>query len=65
MRVLSIFPGRTATPMQERIFQAEGKEYRPERLLQPEDVAESVVNALRLPENAEVTDIHLRPAIKH
>lgn len=41
IRVLSIFLGRTATPMQEEVHRLEGKPYRPERLLQPEDVAET------------------------
>ncbi len=64
VRVLSAFVGRTATPMQAAIHKAEGKEYRPERLLQPEDVASVVINALRLPRTAEVTDIDIRPMQK-
>jgi short-subunit dehydrogenase len=64
IRVISIFPGRSATPMQEQIFQQEGKPYRPEWLLQPEDVAETVVHLLQLPPTAEVTDIVMRPAVK-
>jgi NADP-dependent 3-hydroxy acid dehydrogenase YdfG len=50
--------------MQERIFRAEGKLYRPDLLLQPDDVASVVVNALGLPRTAEVTDISIRPMIK-
>jgi hypothetical protein len=42
----------------------EGKEYRPERLLQPEDVAAIVVAALDLPRTAEVTDIAIRAMTK-
>ena len=64
IRVLSIYPGRTATPMQASIFEAEGRPYVPERLLQPEDVAEMVAAALGLPRTAEVTDIHIRPMRK-
>ena len=64
VRVLSVFPGRTATPRQERIHAGEGREYRPERLLQPADVASVVVCALELPRTAEVTDISLRPFLK-
>src|SRR4029079_11413610 len=56
VRVPSVYPGRTATPRQARIHEWEGKEYRPERLLQPEDVAAIVVAALELPRTAEVTD---------
>jgi NADP-dependent 3-hydroxy acid dehydrogenase YdfG len=64
VRVLSIFPGRTATPRQERIFQSEGKTYHPNLLLQPEDVATVVINALSLPRSAEITEISIRPMIK-
>jgi NADP-dependent 3-hydroxy acid dehydrogenase YdfG len=64
IRVLSVYLGRTATEMQERIHTLEGRPYRPEFLLQPEDVAAVVVNALALPHSAEVTDIHIRPMIK-
>ena len=65
IRVLSVFPGRTATPMQAEIFAAEGRPFEPDRLLQPADVAEMVVAALSLPRTAEVTDIHIRPMQKN
>lgn len=64
VRVLSVYPGRTATPRMEAIFQMEGKEYRPELLLQPEDIGEAVINALMMPLTAEVTNINIRPRIK-
>jgi NAD(P)-dependent dehydrogenase (short-subunit alcohol dehydrogenase family) len=59
IRVLSIFPGRTATPMQRERYRLEGLEYRPERLLQPEDVAAAVLSAFK--SQGEVTDLELRP----
>jgi NAD(P)-dependent dehydrogenase (short-subunit alcohol dehydrogenase family) len=61
VRVLSIFPGRTASAMQEEIHRLEGRPYRPRRLLQPEDVAATVVHALCLPRTAEITDLQVRP----
>jgi len=64
VRVTSVYPGRTATPMQEQVSASEGKPYRPERLLQPEDVARIVVGVVSLPATAEVTEIHVRPAQK-
>jgi NADP-dependent 3-hydroxy acid dehydrogenase YdfG len=64
VRVLSVYLGRTASEMQERIYKMEGRPYRPELLLQPEDVASVVVNALSLTRTAEVTDISIRPMIK-
>ncbi len=64
VRVLSLFLGRTATPMQAALCQAEGRSYRPESLLQPEDVASVVLLSLNLPRTAEVTEIHIRPLTK-
>ena len=64
VRVLSVFPGRGATPMQAAVHRAEGLPWRPEALLQPADVAATLLAALALPRSAEVTDIHLRPARK-
>ena len=60
----SVFRDWTATAMQAAIFETEGKSYRPELLLQPEDIAAAVIAALDLPRTAELTDLHVRPAIK-
>jgi NADP-dependent 3-hydroxy acid dehydrogenase YdfG len=64
VRVLTVFLGRTATPMQAAIHDLEGKAYAPEHLVQPEDVAAIVVHALGLPRTAEVTEISVRPLWK-
>jgi NADP-dependent 3-hydroxy acid dehydrogenase YdfG len=64
IRVLSVFLGRTASPMQAAVHAMEGREYQPERLVQPENVAAVVLNALCLPLTAEVTDISIRPMLK-
>ncbi len=64
VRVLSIYPGRTATPRQATIHALENRTYHPERLIQPEDVAFMVISALKVARTAEVTDIHVRPMIK-
>ncbi len=64
VRVLSVYLGRTASEMLERIHRMEGKPYRPELLLQPEDIASVMLNALSLPRTAEVTDVHIRPMLK-
>lgn len=63
IRVLTVFPGRTATPTQEEIHRQEGRPYRPEHMLQPEDVAAIILAALRLPRTAEVTELRIRPFI--
>lgn len=64
VRVLTLYLGRTATPMQEALCRREGKLYQPDKLIQPEDVASIIVHALMLPYTAEVTDISIRPMIK-
>ena len=61
LRVLSIFIGRTATPMQESVHTLEGRPYRPNSLMQPEDVAAMVISALRQPPNSQVTEIYMEP----
>lgn len=62
IRVLSIFPGRTDTPMQAAVLRAEGRRAAPGSLMRPEDVALMVLAALQLPPSAEVTDIIMRAA---
>jgi NADP-dependent 3-hydroxy acid dehydrogenase YdfG len=64
IRVLSVYPGRTATPRTAALFAEEGRPYHPELLLQPEDIAAMVTRVLTLPRTAEVTDIMIRPMRK-
>ncbi|MBK9132721.1 MAG: SDR family NAD(P)-dependent oxidoreductase [Gammaproteobacteria bacterium] len=61
VRVISVYPGRTATAMQEQLHEREGKPYRSNVLLQPDDVAEAILHALMAPLTAEITDISIRP----
>lgn len=61
VRVTSVYPGRTATPMQQQVHQQEGKEYDPSRWIDPESVATTVLTALDLPRDAEITDLTVRP----
>jgi len=64
IRVLSVYLGRVATPRTEKTFAKEGRPYKPELLVQPEDVAEMVIHSLRLPPTAEVTDMTIRAMLK-
>ena len=64
IRVLSVYLGRTATPMQEYVHRLEGREYHPQQLIQPNDVASTVTSALLTPYTAEVTDLYIRPMRK-
>lgn len=60
VRVLSVYPGRTASPMQAAIKAHEGAAYTPETLIQPEDVAKMTIQALELPRTAHVVDVNIR-----
>lgn len=61
VRVTSVYPGRTNTPMQQRVFQQEGREYDTTGLIDPESVATTILAALDLPRDAQVTDLQVRP----
>ncbi|MEV7618054.1 SDR family oxidoreductase [Streptomyces sp. NPDC089799] len=61
VRVTSVYPGRTATPMQAKVHSQEGKEYDPEAWIDPESVATTVLMAVDLPRDAEVNDLTVRP----
>nr|WP_201470042.1 SDR family oxidoreductase [Microbacterium hydrocarbonoxydans] len=61
VRVTSIFPGRTATPMQERVHQQEGRSYDPARFITADSVATTILTALDLPDDAALTDLTIRP----
>lgn len=63
IRVLSVFPGRTDTPMQRAVLRAEGRSAEPEKLLLPDDIADMIVAVLRLPQRAEVTEFAIRPSL--
>lgn len=61
VRVVSVYPGRTATPMQKSVHEQEGQLYDPSRYIQPADVAAVVKGALELSPTASVTDVTVRP----
>lgn len=61
VRVSTIFPSRTATPMQEKVHEQEGRVYDASRWIQPGTVSEAILNLLDLPADATVPEITLRP----
>ncbi|MEB8339258.1 SDR family oxidoreductase [Streptomyces endophyticus] len=61
VRVTSVYPGRTASAMQAKVHHQEGKEYDPERWIDPESIATTILMALDLPRDAEVNDLTVRP----
>ncbi|MER5354780.1 SDR family oxidoreductase [Kitasatospora sp. NPDC002551] len=61
VRVTSVYPGRTATAMQVKVHQQEGKQYDAGQWIEPESVAKAVLAALDASRDAEITDITVRP----
>lgn len=61
LRVTSLYPGRTATPMQAAVHEAEAKTYEPGRFVQPEDVAAQLVALLELPRPSLVSELTIAP----
>ena len=61
VRVTSVFPGRTATPMQEKVHRQEGKEYDASAWIRAETVADAILHVLDLPRDATIPDVAVRP----
>jgi short-subunit dehydrogenase len=61
VRVLSVLPGKTDTPMLRGLLAEIGKEYTAERYCRPADVARCTVDALMLPRHLEVPELVIRP----
>ncbi|WP_432159871.1 SDR family oxidoreductase [Streptomyces sp. NRRL F-5630] len=61
VRVTTVYPGRTSSPMQAKVHQQEGKDYDATAWIDPESVATALLTALDLPRDAVVTDLMVRP----
>lgn len=62
VRVSTVYPGRTATPMQEKVHAHEGRDYDPGSWVRPETVAAAIVGVIDLPRDASITEVAVRPA---
>jgi short-subunit dehydrogenase len=61
VRVSTVYPGRTATPMQELVHREEGQAYDPDQWIRPETVAGEIVRLLDLAPDATIPDLVIRP----
>jgi NADP-dependent 3-hydroxy acid dehydrogenase YdfG len=61
VRVTTVYPGRTATPMQRKVHEQEGKAYDADDWIDPETVAAAILQAIDLPEDATISDVTVRP----
>jgi short-subunit dehydrogenase len=61
VRVSTVYPGRTATAMQEKVHRQEGKAYDASAWIRPETVADAILHVLDLPRDATISDLTVRP----
>ncbi len=61
VRVTTIYPSRTATPMQEKVHEQEGRTYDSSRWITPETVVSTILHVLDLPPDATIPDVTVRP----
>ena len=63
MRVTTVYPSRTATPMQEKVHEQEGRTYDASRWISPETVVDTILHVLDLPADATIPDVTVRPVV--
>ena len=61
VRVSTVYPGRTATAMQEKVHEQEGKAYDAADWIDPATVAAAILHVLDLPRDATIPDLTVRP----
>ncbi|WP_110182603.1 SDR family oxidoreductase [Nocardioides solisilvae] len=62
VRVTSVYPSRTATPMQARVHRQEGRAYDEGVFVSPESVAETICHVIDLPADSTIPDLTVRTA---
>ena len=61
VRVTTVYPGRTATPMQQKVHEQEGTDYDADAWIDPATVAGAILHVLDLPPDATISDLTIRP----
>jgi NAD(P)-dependent dehydrogenase (short-subunit alcohol dehydrogenase family) len=61
VRVTTVYPGRTATPMQQKVHEQEGREYDASTWIDPDTVVDAILHVLDLADDATVSDLTIRP----
>ena len=63
VRVSTVFPSRTATPMQEKVHEQEGRTYDPAKWIDPAVVADTILHVLDLPAGVTIPEVTVRPVV--
>ena len=63
VRVSTVYPSRTATPMQEKVHEQEGRTYDSSRWISAATVVDTIVHVIDLPGDATIPDVTVRPVV--
>jgi short-subunit dehydrogenase len=63
VRVSTVYPSRTATPMQEKVHEQEGRTYDSSRWISADTVVDTILHVVDLPEDATIPDVTVRPVV--
>jgi len=63
VRVSTVYPSRTATPMQEKVHEQEGRTYDSSRWISVDTVVDTLLHVLDLPADATIPDVTVRPVV--
>jgi len=63
VRVSTVYPSRTATPMQEKVHEQEGRTYDPSRWISADTVVDTILHVIDLPPDATIPDVTVRPVV--
>jgi short-subunit dehydrogenase len=63
VRVSTVYPSRTATPMQEKVHEQEGRTYDSSRWISADTVVDTILHVVDLPADATIPDVTIRPVV--
>ena len=63
VRVTTVFPSRTATPMQEKVHEQEGATYDASKWIPAGTVADTILHVLDLPAGTTIPEVTVRPVV--
>ena len=63
VRVSTVYPSRTATPMQEKVHEQEGRTYDASRWISVDTVVHTILHVIDLPADATIPDVTVRPVV--
>ncbi|GAA1938697.1 SDR family oxidoreductase [Nocardioides hwasunensis] len=63
VRVSTVYPSRTATPMQEKVHEQEGRTYDSSRWISTDTVVDTILHVIDLPPDATIPDVTVRPVV--